>query len=182
MISRDLIQAETINDIKNISPATGTKVFLAGRLAIGDSAGGFYYWDKDSNLEEDTPYFNIIKSDVINVGRWRRIFSKANTYPHGTLTNNAGIKRFFTSGITNANGEVIINITEDGTVNGIAIFQEIWIINQELINTNTNLSNIILGNRKSVSSNLKQVIYLYSDKSSKKASPGIEIRFEVVGK
>lgn len=116
----------TVTNLKDVAVLAGKKMFLGGKTSIGDGLGGFYYWDDTATDAEDTTYLNIIPSNLISTGRWKRTFENVIVYPQGILVNIGGIKKFYASGTSNVNGEIALNLTKENTSTGTNIFSEIW--------------------------------------------------------
>lgn len=86
---------------------------------------GPYFWNSTSVEEDDS--WNVIKPDSIDAedpGRWEMKPRTNWTIPGSgyQLLNHGNIRTVFANGTLNSSGEITINLTEDGTSNGDAIF------------------------------------------------------------
>jgi len=144
-----------------LPPSGVTKiVFLIGKNTMGDNLGGFYRWDMTSTDTEDTQFMNVIASDLNTTGRWLRVFQRArNTAGGATLVNNGGVRTMFISATTNSSGEISINMTEEGTSGGTAIFTEIWSITATANINATGPADAVQSYRKTLAANLKTATY-----------------------
>lgn len=148
----------TLADLKALQPATNQIVLMVGKTLVGDNLGGFYRWDSSASGSDDT-YVNIVVSNVASNGRWVRVFQKARSVGGGILVNNGGIKTFYISGTTGSNGKITLNLTDDNTATGNALFSEIWSI---LPNPQTNAAgpaDAVQSYRESMAANLKTTTY-----------------------
>jgi hypothetical protein len=77
--------------------------------------------------------------------------------------SNGGVRTFYTQGVTDANGTVTVNLTEDNAAGGVALFTEIWSTSGESsANVTTMAANdVIIGARKSVGTALKTLTYVF---------------------
>ncbi len=150
-----------ITALKNHPVDTDTMIFVVGKETIGDNLGGFYRWDSASTSPEEMGYANIIVSNKIATGRWLRVFQKVKNYSHGILLNNGGIKTFYATGTTNANGEVTLNLTEENTAGGTPLFKEVWFNDSKSTMTATGPGDAVTSYVKSLSSNLKVTTHGY---------------------
>lgn len=150
-----------MGSLKDSPTKDGSVVFLVAKNAVGDNLGGFYRWDPTSTLAEDAQFMNVIKSNFTNTGRWIRIFQKVKVYPHGILVNNGGVRTFYAPGITNAGGEVSINLTEDNTPTGTPLFTEVWLNQSKATTESTSVSNSVQSYVKSTTADLKQTTHGY---------------------
>lgn len=125
-VTRDLIQLPLIADLKASAVAANAQAFVSGKTAPSDGLGGLYRWDPVSIATEDMTFLNTVKSDQTDVGRWVRVFQRAQQLPHGVLVNTGGVKAFFANGVTAADGTASLALTMDGTADGVPIFQAIW--------------------------------------------------------
>ena len=113
-------------DLKAMTPAANQNILLIGKTTVGDGLGGFYRWDASSTADEDLTYLNVIMSTVTSSGRWLRIFQKVRMTAGGAkLVMNGGVKTLFVTGTTDANGQIVVPLTEDGTAGGTALFNTI---------------------------------------------------------
>lgn len=124
--TKDMMQYDLLADLVAAPVTAGATAFFAGRTVIGDGQGGLYRWDASSTATEDTKFLNVVASSVSSAGRWIRVFQRARVLPHGILVMNGGVKTFFASGVTAADGTVSLSLTMDNTAGGEAIFTEIW--------------------------------------------------------
>jgi hypothetical protein len=152
----------TLAELKTKVGQPNSSIQLLGKTSAGDFMGSTYYWDDTSNEAEDTQYNNVVAVTGRAVGRWKKAFSRTMTYAQGIYTQVLGIKRFYVDGVTDANGEVTVNLTPENTANGTQIFTEIWSVNPQC---NTNISNsndVVIGARKSIGVNNKTVTCVFS--------------------
>ncbi len=150
----------TSADLKNLAPNAGITVLLLGKDAIYDNLGGFYRWDAASTSDEDT-YLRAIPSSRSETGRWVRIFQKAQVLPHGILVNNGGVKTFYASGTTDANGKITLNLTMDNTLSGPAIFKAIWFNDSKCTSPAGSPQAAVTSYVESLSADLKKTIHGY---------------------
>jgi hypothetical protein len=148
-----------LEELKARMPHPGMHVLLVAKAVIGDNLGGFYRWDPDASGAEDTVYMNTIPSNNSTTGRWIRVFQKAQAYPHGVLVRNGAVKSFWVAGISDANGDVTVNLTEDGTATGKEIFQEVWSTQCEATVNMVSANDAVVVTRKSLSANRKVLVY-----------------------
>lgn len=154
-----VIYVDTIADLKASPIAPDAMMFVKGNQNIGDGLGGFYMWDATSTNTEDTQYLNYIKATDHTTGRWVRLFQRARVQNTGVMVNTGGVKAYYISGTTDANGNVTLNLTEDGTANGVALFSDIWAITTyPQVNAN-GPADAVQSYRKSLSANKKNVTY-----------------------
>lgn len=125
-VIKDLMQFELMADLVAAPVSPGATAFFAGRAVVGDGLGGLYRWDAASTATVDTRFLNVIQSSTTATGRWVRVFQRARSLPHGILVMNGGVKTFFASGVTAADGSAALNLTMDNTPTGEAIFSDIW--------------------------------------------------------
>lgn len=183
---------DLLSDLRQL-PITSGNIFLTGKTTLTDGLGGFYRWDSSSSASEDTTFMNVIISNVTSSGRWVRTFQKAKSYPQGVLVINGGVKTFYVSGTTDSNGEVTINLTDDNTSTGNALFTEIWFTDSRSTTSASSLANSIQSYTKSIAVNLKTASFgffkanaltitlglVYSPLTS--AGSGITTQFKVEG-
>lgn len=154
--------ANTIAELKLMIPSPNANVLLIGKTVIGDGKGGFYRWDStDTTSAEDTTFMNVIPSNVQGVsGRWVRTFQKTRTTAGGgVLVSNGGVKTYFFTASTNSSGEITLNITEENTANGTALFTEIWSITPSPQTNATGPADAVQSYRKALAANLKTTTY-----------------------
>lgn len=157
----------TIADLKKIFPKNQV-VLVIGKTTPGDGLGGFYRWDPSASGVDDTAFLNIVATTVEDppAGRWVRVFQKVKTYPHGIMVMNGGVKIFYATGLsTDSQGKIVVNLTEDATTNGSALFTEIWQKGFDAQNSAPTANDVISGNAV-VSANLKVLTYTFSKGSS----------------
>ena len=151
---------KTAAELKSIQPSPDMNVLMVGSQSLGDGLGGFYRWDPTSSATEDSTYMNVVTSDMTTSGRWVRIFQKAKSVTGGgILVSNGGIKTFFVSGSTDSNGKITLNLTDDNTATGNALFKEIWSITA---NPNTNANGpatAVQSYRENLAANLKTATF-----------------------
>lgn len=188
--------ANVLSDLKVMKPITpNQQVLLIGRDSVGDGKGGFYRWDStDTTSAQDDTYLNVVTSSVNGAtGRWVRVFQRARNTTGGVLVNIGGVKTYFTSGTTDSSGNITINLTEENTSGGTALFTNIMSI-QANPQTNANgPSDAVQSYRKSLSTNLKTTTFgfykanaltitlglLYSPFAS--VGAGVPVQFRVEG-
>lgn len=156
--------AQLLEDLKDLPIPTDIKnstVLLVGKMTIGDSLGGLYYWNPTATGEEDTKFLSIIPSNKSATGRWVRFNQTAKQMTQGYYVNTNGMKYLYLPLVTDANGQVTANLTTDGTPTGPALFTEIWQA-QPFKNPNaTNSVAPIIGDPQ-VSANLKTLTCTFS--------------------
>jgi hypothetical protein len=156
-----IVNVKNLSDLKATPVFGDTIMYMVGRSGMGSGGGGFYWWDETSTEAEETKYLNVVKSDNSQQGRWKRVNLKTQDLPHGVLSNNGGVKMFFTTGFTNASGEVTVNLTMDNTANGENIFSALWFNDAKATVNATTANDIVTGAVKSVSANLKQTTHKF---------------------
>ena len=150
-----IAQIGLLADLKQQPVAIGARALLVGRTSLDDGLGGFYRWDENATGADDLSFMNKLSSDVSPTGRWVRIFQKATSYPQGVLVKNGGVKTFYAGGVTNSNGDCTLNLTDDGTLSGNALFAEVWFNDSKSTVTATGPANAVTSYVKSLSSDLK---------------------------
>lgn len=152
--------AGVLTDLRNTPVYANKVVMLVGKNNLGDNLGGFYRWDVDSSGTDDMVYLNKLASNLTPTGRWVRVFQRArSTVGGGVLVNNGGVKTLYITGTTDANGEVILNLTDNNLSTGNALFTEIWSI---VVNPQIDASGpatAVQSYRKTLSTNLKTLTY-----------------------
>lgn len=123
--STNMIQLDTLAQLKLQPVAQGTLVFCMGVASAFDGMGGFYRWDPTASGNDDTSNYNTVVSNRTAIGRWVRAFQRTRDLPHGKLTYIGSTKIFTASGVTNAQGQCTLLLTMDNTANGAAIFTDI---------------------------------------------------------
>lgn len=164
---KGIIIKSLLEDIKTTPIDSNATYFLIGRDTLGDGKGGFYYWDASSTEAEEMAYMSVIKSNLVEIGRFKRVFSRAIPLPHGVLTISGGVRTFYTTipHMTNTSGECTFNLTLDNTTTGPAIFTEIWWNQSRAIppaTSSLSVNDIIKGDCKSQSANLKTTTHIFS--------------------
>lgn len=149
-----------LSDLR-ITPVMPNKiVMLVGRTAIGDNLGGFYRFDTAATGSDEMTYLNTINSSLTTKGRWVRVFQRARTITGGgIMVNNGGVKNFYISGTTNASGDVVLNLTDDNTATGNALFSEIWSITAISTTDANGPATAVQSYRKSLPAGLKTLTY-----------------------
>lgn len=157
-----IVSIPTLADLKITPGTTENIVITLGQASKGDSRGALYYFDPDDNTTpEDTNYYNTVVPTIGN-GRWKKVFTRMLSLPHGTLVMNAGKKEFFATGTTNASGEVTFNLTLDGTSTGTAIFTDIWFNDGKAVVNAATANDVVIGTVKSESADKKQTIHKFT--------------------
>lgn len=162
MNAKDILKVSLLADMQNAPVSADTIIFLVGKDTMGDGLGGFYRWDASATGSLDAQYLNIVPSNKSSSGRWVRIFQRARNLSHGVLVNNGGVKSFYAPSTVDANSQSLINLTEENTANGTAIFSEVWSTNGESIVNVTDPNDVVIGVRKTLSANKKQLTYYFA--------------------
>ena len=156
---------DLLNDLRNANPSDTPVRFLVAKNAVGDNLGGFYRWDATSTASEDTQYLNVVASSLTSTGRWVRVFQKAKTYAQGVLVNNGGIRTLYAPAVTDSNGQVAINLTDDNTLTGNNLFSEIWQVTPQQ-NPTVALANAPIMGSAQASGDLKKVTCIFHQNNS----------------
>ncbi len=98
---------------------------------------------------------NTIPSNNTTTGRWIRVFQKAKSIAGGTMVNNGGVKSFYIQGTTNSTGNIVLTLTDDQTLTGNNLFNEIWNITVTPITEATGPATAVQNYRTTPSSNIK---------------------------
>lgn len=126
MVTKTLIVVNSLAELQAQTGAADTVALITGKVTRGDGQGGFYWWDPVSVEAESLSYMLVIAVTGVATGRWKRINAKVQVLPHGILVLNGGVKTFYASGVTDANGQFALNLTMDNMPGGPQIFSEIW--------------------------------------------------------
>ena len=154
-----VISKTQLAELKATPGSVENIIITLGQNAKGDSKGALYYWDSLSTEAEDTVYYNVVQATGVTTGRWKKVFTRMQTLPHGTLVMNSGKREFFCTATVNASSEITINLTMDNTTNGTAIFSEIWFDDSKAIVNTTTSNDAVTSFKKSLSVNLKQLTH-----------------------
>lgn len=155
----------TLAELRTMAVRDGRVVVVADKATAFDNTGGFYRWNPSSTSAEDTKYLNVIASSVSGTGRWIRMFQRAvdMTATGGTMLTLAGnYKEYNVSGTTNSSGQIVWNLTDDGTATGNALFTSIKIIQVTVDQDQPNPEDAVATRRISLSTNLKVLTYGFS--------------------
>ena len=148
-----ILTVGSMTELKSAPTSADTTVLLLGKSTASDGFSGFYRWDPDSSATEDLTFMNAITSSLSSTGRWVRIFQRARTLPHGVLVYNGGVKSFYPlNAVTDANGEVVLNLTENNTTTGVPLFSAIWSVSMEGVTATASANDVVVGSRKALSS------------------------------
>lgn len=123
------VKVGTLTELKATPVVQNKIVFMVGKDTLTDNQGGFFRWESTSTATEDNTFLNVVTSSIsgVTTGRWLKIFTRARQFPGGTLVYlGGGMKQYFGSATTDSNGEVILPITEENTVGGTAIFNQVF--------------------------------------------------------
>lgn len=161
MSEKSPVVVNNLAQLKALKGAADTIVFMTSRAVMGDSQGGFFWFDEHSTEEENLTYLSIVKPTGQDTGRWKRVFDFVKVLPHGTLVTKQGIKTFYAQGMTNANGEITLNLTLENTANGTAMFSQIWFNDSKSTVAAASPSNAVTSYVKSLSANLKTTTHGY---------------------
>lgn len=192
--TRGVQQVNLLADLKAMVPSVNQKVLLAGKLTMNDGYGGLYYWDPLSADANDAIYLNVVQSDTVTgSGRWRRIVARISVLPHGTLVNITGVKTFYASKNTDANGAAQLYLTDTGLAGGAALFSEVWSNSSRAQTTATGPSQAVQSYTQELTSDLKSTTHgfykanaltitlglVYAPFAS--VGAGIPVQFEITG-
>lgn len=157
------INVMTIADLKTQPVSEDTIVLLVSNSTLGDGLGGFYRWDSTSSADEDTTFYNVVKSSTTSSGRWVRIFQRVRQFPHGVLVSVGGVKTFYALGkTTDVNGLVTAYLTDDGTATGNSLFTTVWTAQGQAIAQAATANDLVIGGQKSLSSDMKTLIFQFA--------------------
>lgn len=162
MISKDILTVNLLSDLQNAPVSNGAIMFLIGKTTLGDGLGGFYRWDDSATGALDTVYLNIVPSNLSPTGRWTRVFQRARNLAHGVLVTTGGIRSFYAPAVIDANSQTVINLTEDNTSGGVALFTEVWQTSGESVINVTDPNDVVMGTRKTLSANKKVLTYYFA--------------------
>lgn len=160
-----MLTLDTISQLRTAQVSDGQLVLVLGAATYGDGLGGFYRWVAGSSATEDAnPYFNVITSSVAGAnGRWIRTFQRVRILGGGNiLVTNGGFKTLFCSGVTDANGRIALNLTEDGTATGTPLFATIMMTSGEGIAVQTDPNNVLIGGRYAITSDMRTLTYQFA--------------------
>ena len=155
------IIVNTLAELQSYDGATDVVLIMVGATSRDDGRGGIYRFDMSSTESEDLVYLRVVKPANMTTGRWKRINSKVEVYPHGTLVINQNVKTFYAQATTDASGEITLNLTKENTAGGTAIFSEVWFNDSRANVTATTISNAIQSYVKNTSANLKTTTHGY---------------------
>lgn len=161
MAKSHIISLNLLADLKTQMGNGDNIVITTGQNTIGDGKGALYYWDNLSVETEDTVAWNIVQVTGNTTGRWKKVFTRRLTLPHGILFINNGKREFFCNTTTDASSLASVNLTMDNTTNGTPIFTSI-LFDDSKANIDAATSNdAVSGCRKSLSANLKQLVHIF---------------------
>lgn len=163
-----MVAVELIAGLKSMPvSAMPTIALVVGATSTSDGLGGFYRWTAGDTSTEDTRFYNVVASTVAGAnGRWIRIFQRLRTMSGGYLVSNGGFKEFFFPGTLDANGRITVYLTMDGTATGAAMFTEVWTTQGDGAAAGTGANDSIIGSKRSLSSDLKTLVYQFVRGSS----------------
>lgn len=151
-----VISKTQLAELKATPGSVENIIITLGQNAKGDSKGALYYWDALSTEAEDAVYYNTVQATGITTGRWKKVFTRMQTLPHGTLVTNAGKKEFFaTNKPITATSDITLYLTMDGTATGAPIFTEVWFDDSKAVVNTSNVNDAVSSYRISLSSDLK---------------------------
>lgn len=113
--------------LQNIAYVPNKMIFLISDTAVTDGRGGFYYYDPNAT-GVDTVLMNTIWPNprkALSTGRWVKVFQRERQFPGGKMEYNGTTRRYTTSALTDASGNITLKLTEDTTSTGIALFKKI---------------------------------------------------------
>lgn len=190
-----VISVANIAELKTQPGNVENAVMTIGQAAKGDNFGKFYYFDaSDNTTAEDTAFFNVVVPNN-GIGRWKAVFTRMLSLPHGTLVINAGKREFYYNGVTAADGTCTVYLTMDGTATGAPIFSTIWFDDSKATVSTATANDAVSSCRKSLSADLKTLVHLfYRGNSSvvsilgatvlgfRTAATGTTVSFAITGK
>ena len=157
-----IVSVNLLSDLRLQKGNTNNIIITLGNMVIGDGGGALYYWDNtDSSSIEDNVYFNTIKVTNWEQGRWKKVFTRMLTLPHGTLFISNGKKEFFYTGTTDNNGERLVYLTIDNTPNGPAIFSKVLFNSGNAIISASSANDVVVSGVKSLSVDLKSTVHKF---------------------
>lgn len=154
-MAEHIISKVNLAELKATKGGQENVIMTLGQASKGDNKGALYYWDGASTEAEDTTYYNIVQVTGVTIGRWKKVFNRMISLPHGTLVLNNGKKEFFVSTVTNASSEAVVNLTMDNTTTGTAIFTDVWFDDSKATVDTANANDAVNSFRRSLSANLK---------------------------
>lgn len=160
-MAEHVISVPLITDLKAQPGNTENIVMTVGQAVKGDALGALYWFDSsDSSTAEDNINWNTVVPNN-NIGRWKKVITRAIILPHGNLFMYAGKREFFCNSVTAADGTSMINLTMDNTTNGTAIFSEVY-FDSSIASVDTLTANDAVSScRKTLSANKKQLTHLF---------------------
>lgn len=153
------VTVNSLTELQNYDGDFNSVIILVGKDSRDDGKGGIFRFDMNSTEAEDTAYMRVIKPNSVATGRWKRINTKIEVLPHGILLDNQGVKTFYASTVTDANGEVTLNLTRENTSTGTAFCQEIKYNDARSTVVATSVSSAVQSYVKNTTANLKQSTY-----------------------
>ena len=162
MTTLGMLRLNLIADLQTAPVMHNQVVLVTGKLTMTDGLGGFYRWDAASTLDAELVFMNVVPSTVSPTGRWLRIFQRARNLQQGVLVNNGGVRTLYALGVTDGNGRFTINMTEDNTPGGVAIFTEVWQTDGEATANAPTANDVVIGSRFSLSTDKKVLVYQFS--------------------
>lgn len=152
MTTQGQLVLDTVAQLKAARVAPGAIVLVTGAATMNDGRGGFYRWSSSATGDDDTRFYRIVTSSRSSSGRWVRIFTSTRELPHGILHMAGGLRIFIaTAGVTDANGEVAVQLTDTGVAGGTPLFSEVWFDSASARPTTTTTANdVVVGSRKSL--------------------------------
>lgn len=158
-----MLTLDTIAQLRAAPVNEGQLVLVLGAATYGDGLGGFYRWvASNTATEEATPYFNVIKSNLVTTGRWVRTFQRVRILGPNVLITNGGFKTLICPSTTDANGRVTVYLTDDGTATGNALFSTIMMTSGEGTAPQTDPNNLLSGGRYSMSADMRTLVYQFA--------------------
>jgi hypothetical protein len=157
-----MVRINLISDLQTTRVTHNQVVLVVGKTTMGDGLGGFYRWDANSTAAVESVFMNVVASSVTTKGRWLRIFQRARSLAQGVLVNNGGVKTLYATGTTDANGRITINLTEENTAAGTALFTDVWLTTGEATNGAATPNDVATGSRVSLSTDKKVLVYQFS--------------------
>lgn len=145
------LNLDTIVDLKAAPIADGAIFWVTGAVSAGDGRGGCYKWSPGSTAQVDNRFYRVVKSNLSETGRWMRTYSFSRELPQGIFGSSANGRILNAATTLDINGECVINLTEDNTPTGTALFSEVWTVTYDPRPANlTDPNNIVVGNVKSL--------------------------------